>query len=100
MKIILAGSSGFIGSEVLARCLEHPAITSIIALSRRELPPAASDNAKAKVVILDDFLSYPENVLKDIRGADACIWYSNFPLNSITPVSSIPPFPRSPHTLI
>ena len=74
MKIILAGSTGFIGREVLTQCLQNPSITSITALSRRELPPSASDNAKVKVVIMDDYLSYPDNVLQDIQGAEACIW--------------------------
>ncbi|KAJ5648143.1 hypothetical protein N7490_004515 [Penicillium lividum] len=70
MKIILAGSTGFVGREVLNQCLANPAITSIVALSRRDLP--AHD--KLKVAVIEDFLSYPESVREDIKGADACIW--------------------------
>ncbi|KAL9637101.1 MAG: hypothetical protein Q9164_002408 [Protoblastenia rupestris] len=74
MKIILAGSTGFIGREVLEQCLQTSSITAIIALSRRDLPLSASNNSKLKVVIMDDFLCYPESVLIEIKGAEACIW--------------------------
>ncbi|MCJ1374559.1 hypothetical protein MMC20_005791 [Loxospora ochrophaea] len=73
MKVILTGSTGFIGSEVLAQCLNNPVITSIVALSRRELPDAAS-NAKVKVVIMEDFAVYSDSVLEEMNGADGCIW--------------------------
>jgi hypothetical protein len=74
MKVILAGSTGFIGREVLTQCLKTPSITSILALSRRELPGTISD-PRLKVVILKDFASYPDSVLKELASADACIWY-------------------------
>ena len=75
MKIILTGCTGFIGREILEQCLQNTSITSIIALSRRELPPSVTSNPKLKVVIVKDFLSYPDSLLQDIRGAEACIWY-------------------------
>ncbi|OJJ48238.1 hypothetical protein ASPZODRAFT_140552 [Penicilliopsis zonata CBS 506.65] len=74
MKIILAGSTGLVGREVLELCLACESITSIVALSRRELPASVTQNPKLKVVILDDFLSYTDPVLQEINGADACIW--------------------------
>ncbi|KAJ5650304.1 uncharacterized protein N7484_004027 [Penicillium longicatenatum] len=70
MKVILTGSTGFVGREILNQCLAHPAITSVVALSRRELP----QHDKLKVAVIEDFLSYPESVRKDITGAEACIW--------------------------
>jgi NAD dependent epimerase/dehydratase family enzyme len=72
MKLILTGSTGFIGGEVLSQCLNNPAITSIIILSRRQLPNIS--NPKAKVLIIEDFKSYPESVIDEISGADGCIW--------------------------
>lgn len=75
MKIILTGSTGFIGREVLEQCLQNSSITSVVALSRRELPASVVDNnPKLKTVIVKDFLSYPDSVLHDIKGAEACIW--------------------------
>lgn len=80
MKVILIGSTGFVGREVLDQCLAHPAITSVVALSRRELPP----HDKLKVVVTEDFLSYPESVRDAIKGADACIWYKSPSKGKIT----------------
>ena len=74
MKIILAGTTGFVGREVLARCLNDSSITSIVVLSRRELPADYPGGAKLKVAILEDFTSYSKDVLGDIEGASACIW--------------------------
>lgn len=71
MKVILSGPTGFIGREVLEQCLQNSSITSIVALSRRELPVI---NPKLEVIILKDFLSYPDSVLQEIKSAEACIW--------------------------
>jgi uncharacterized protein YbjT (DUF2867 family) len=73
MKVILLGSTGFIGQEVLDQCLKTPAITSLIALSRRDLPREAG-NPKLTVVIIEDFKLYLDSVLEQLKGADACIW--------------------------
>jgi uncharacterized protein YbjT (DUF2867 family) len=74
MKLILTGSTGFIGHEVLSQALAHPSITSIIALTRHPLPPPLTSNPKLQNVIVEDFLSYSPSVLEKIAGADACIW--------------------------
>ncbi|KAI2906882.1 hypothetical protein CBS147371_10994 [Aspergillus niger] len=71
MKIILTGSTGFIGHQILTQCLQNPHITSIIALSRRPIP---TKNPKLTVKLVEDFLIYPESLLQDLRGAEACIW--------------------------
>ena len=78
MKVILTGSTGFIGREVLSQCLQNKSITSIIVLSRRDLPESMAANPKVKVTIVKDFLSYPESLKQDIKGAEACIWYLRF----------------------
>lgn len=75
MKVILLGSTGFIGKAVLDHCLKTPAITSIIALSRRHLPgEVEAANPKLTVVILKDFKLYPDSILEQMKDADACIW--------------------------
>ena len=74
MKIILAGTTGFVGREVLACCLNDSSVTSIVVLSRRELPKDYPSGAKLKVAILEDFTSYSQGVLSEIKGACACIW--------------------------
>eukprot|EP01117_Protostelium_nocturnum_P002233 TRINITY_DN12880_c0_g1_i1.p1 TRINITY_DN12880_c0_g1~~TRINITY_DN12880_c0_g1_i1.p1 ORF type:complete len:221 (+),score=38.93 TRINITY_DN12880_c0_g1_i1:45-707(+) len=70
MKVILSGSSGYIGSEVLQQCLENPSINQVIALSRKDLPA----HSKLTTVILKDFGVYPDSVLDQLKGSDACIW--------------------------
>ena len=71
MKVILSGPTGFIGSEVLEQCIQNSSITSIVALSRRELPV---DSPKLSVIVVKDFISYTDSVLKEIKTAEACIW--------------------------
>lgn len=76
MKIILAGTTGFVGKEVLSQCLSHPSITSIVILTRRDLTLPTPD-PKVQIYRMqdDDFLSYSNPQLTAaLRGARACIW--------------------------
>ncbi|EMR84303.1 putative nucleoside-diphosphate-sugar epimerase protein [Botrytis cinerea BcDW1] len=80
MKLIVAGSTGFVATELIKQALSSPDVTSVIALARREtpVPQTLDDNAditKFKAVICDDFLNYLDNVKKELEGADACVWY-------------------------
>jgi hypothetical protein len=79
MKLIIAGSTGFVATEIIRQAIRLPAVTSIIALSRRETStPSAPDGdaSKLKSVICDDFINYSDEVKKELVGADACIWYA------------------------
>ncbi|RAK79496.1 putative nucleoside-diphosphate-sugar epimerase [Aspergillus fijiensis CBS 313.89] len=74
MKIILAGTTGLVGQEVLTQCLAHPSITSILVLSRRELLNTITHPK------LQDFLSYSDpHLAASLRGATACIWTLGVP---------------------
>jgi len=73
MKIILTGSTGFAGSEVLAQCIASTSITSIIVLSRRPLKDSQKHD-KVNNIIMADFKAYSPEVIKEISDADACIW--------------------------
>ncbi|KAL3494361.1 hypothetical protein BJX62DRAFT_234484 [Aspergillus germanicus] len=74
MKIILTGTTGFVGTEVLAQALANPSITSLIVLSRKPLPESITEYKKVSVKILDDFLTYPDSLLDELAGAEGCIW--------------------------
>ncbi|MCJ1384882.1 hypothetical protein MMC17_008000 [Xylographa soralifera] len=79
MKLIVAGASGFVGTEIIRQCLSLPKITSVIALARRPVTAPSdldqhADPSKLHSVVLDSYGSYPENVIKQLAGADACIW--------------------------
>ncbi|KAF5879573.1 putative nucleoside-diphosphate-sugar epimerase protein [Botrytis fragariae] len=85
MKLIVAGSTGFVATELIKQALSSPDITSIIALARREtsVPQTLDGNAdiaKFKAVVCDDFSNYSDSVKKELEGAEACIW-----LIAITP---------------
>lgn len=75
MKVVLTGSTGFIGGEVLEQCVQHPSVTSIVALSRRQISGPAAADPKVRVVIVDDYLNYTPATLEAIQGAGACIWF-------------------------
>ena len=72
MKVIITGSTGSVGSAVLERCIEHPSITSVVALTRR---PLELKDPKLNNIIHKDFLKYDNDVLEQLKGAEACIWY-------------------------
>ena len=73
MKVVLSGSTGFIGGEIFTQCLNHPSITSILILTRRD-PGDLASNPKAKVIIIQDFTSYDEATINELKSADAAIW--------------------------
>lgn len=77
MRLIIGGSSGFVGTELVRQALVNPAITSIIGVSRREtpVPPGITDESgKFKSVVCDNFESYSSSLKKELEDADACIW--------------------------
>ncbi|ROV96504.1 hypothetical protein VMCG_07781 [Cytospora schulzeri] len=77
MKLIIGGSSGFVGTELVRQALTNSAITSIIGVSRREtpIPPGSTDDSgKLKSVVCDNFESYSGSLKKELEDADACIW--------------------------
>ncbi|QKX64642.1 uncharacterized protein TRUGW13939_11818 [Talaromyces rugulosus] len=75
MKLVIVGATGFVGGEVLRQALRNPAVTSIVAITRREMPEPPPQNFKLNYFVLEDWTSqYPESLQTVIRGADACIW--------------------------
>lgn len=71
MKVIVTGSTGTVGSAVLSRCIEHPSVTSIVALTRR---PLEVKSPKLNNIVHKDFLKYENDVVEQMKGAEACIW--------------------------
>lgn len=79
MKLIVAGATGFVATDVIRQSLRNPKITSVIALARRavsapENTGSDADASKLKSVVVEDFGTYPEDVKKHFADADACIW--------------------------
>ena len=79
MKLIVAGATGFVGSEVVGLSLKRQDITTVIALSRTPIslpqqPEDGVDVSKLRNVIIKDYGDYPDSVKKEFAGAVACIW--------------------------
>ncbi|PNP57834.1 hypothetical protein THARTR1_01992 [Trichoderma harzianum] len=79
MKLIIVGSSGFVGKELVRQAIISPAVTSVVGISRRETPVPeslkdSSDAAKFTSIVCDDFLNYSDNVKQHLSNADACVW--------------------------
>jgi nucleoside-diphosphate-sugar epimerase len=79
MKLVIVGSSGFVGKELVRQAISTPAITSVVGLARRETPVPENlsnpaDAAKLTSVVCDDFLNYSDHVKQQLSNADACIW--------------------------
>ena len=79
MKLIIAGSTGFVGREVIRLSLKRPDITRVVALSRTPILPSQQpedgvDASKLRNVIVEDYGEFSESVKKEFDGADACIW--------------------------
>jgi hypothetical protein len=79
MKYILTGTSGFIGTEILAQALLNPLVTSLLILSRRPLPTISSVDPRMKVIVLENFLSYPDALKSELNGVKAVFWYAALP---------------------
>ena len=80
MKLIVAGASGFVATEIIRQALGIPAITSVIALARRPVATptnldSGADASKLRSVVIKDYGVYPEDVKAQLGEADACIWY-------------------------
>jgi nucleoside-diphosphate-sugar epimerase len=71
MKLIVTGATGLIGGATLNHALNHPAVTSIIVLSRRDI---GIQHPKLKTIIKKDYLAYTTAELQELGGAEACIW--------------------------
>ncbi|KAF5010253.1 hypothetical protein FDECE_3571 [Fusarium decemcellulare] len=74
MKVIITGSTGLVGAAVVRECIANDKITHAFVLSRKQLADDLAHHPKITVVIHDDFSSYPETLLEQLKGSQACIW--------------------------
>ncbi len=74
MKVMLTGATGFIGGGTLAQLIASSAVTSILVLSRRDLPRSLTTSPKVVTIIREDFSTYPDSLLAKLAGAEACVW--------------------------
>ncbi|EPS36466.1 hypothetical protein H072_10014 [Dactylellina haptotyla CBS 200.50] len=74
MKVIVTGGTGFLGSEMLRACVANKHITSVIALSRRDLGAEFQNEPKITTIKTTDFGSYSDEDLAKMKGAIGCLW--------------------------
>lgn len=74
MKVFITGSTGRVGGGVLDRCLSHPQITSVVALTRR---PIDKKDPKLNNIVHKDYHNYPDSIIEQLKGTEACIWYAS-----------------------
>lgn len=76
MKLILAGATGLLGTEIIKQSLQIREITQVVALAHQPVQLDKSiDSSKLKIIVLCDYGDYPEDVKAEFANADACIWY-------------------------
>lgn len=72
MKLIITGATGRIGGGALQNALNNSAVTSVVVLSRRDI---GTQHPKLQTIIKKDYLKYTVEELKELEGAEACIWF-------------------------
>ncbi|KAK0660613.1 hypothetical protein DIS24_g3186 [Lasiodiplodia hormozganensis] len=86
MHVILTGATGLVGSGALAQILANMnaggPISRLSILSRSPVPMA---EGKKNVTVIQhkDFENYPSEVLKQLDGAEACIWAQGISQNQV-----------------
>ncbi|KAJ5682235.1 hypothetical protein N7462_005400 [Penicillium macrosclerotiorum] len=75
MKVIIAGATGLVGSELIRQSLEMREISEVVALARKPVQVDSGVNtSKLRIVVIADYGEYSEDVMAEFAGADACIW--------------------------
>ncbi|GME21846.1 Nucleoside-diphosphate-sugar epimerase [Neofusicoccum parvum] len=86
MHIILTGATGLVGSgtlvQVLANMKAGGPISRVSILSRSPVPMAEGKEG-VTVIQHKDFEQYPAEVLKQLEGAEACIWAQGISQNQV-----------------
>jgi uncharacterized protein YbjT (DUF2867 family) len=74
MNVIITGATGFVGNEVVQQAIASEKIKHAYVLTRKPLSDEISKNEKITVVEHADFSTYPEELISQLAGAEACIW--------------------------
>jgi len=76
MRLLLTGVTGAAGIQILRTAIQDESITKVTILTRRHLPQWMDlpQTDKTNVIILDDFLNYPDDLPPRLAQHDACIW--------------------------
>jgi len=70
MKVIITGATGMVGEGVLFECLQNPAVSAVLIISRRHYE---MQHIKLKELIVPDFFEL-ETFAAQLKGYDACFF--------------------------
>ncbi len=70
MKVIITGATGMVGEGVMLACVENPAVSQILLLSRKAY---GASPPKVRELIVPDFMQV-ENAAGQLNGYDACFF--------------------------
>ena len=70
MKVIITGATGMVGEGVLFECLENPAVSAVLTISRRHYE---MQHEKLTELIVPDFLQL-QSFAEQLKGYDACFF--------------------------
>lgn len=83
MHLILTGATGLIGTAVLNNMLAQEGISRISILSRRPVT-MANGHDKAKVIIHNDYMTYNQTLLEELKDAQGCVWAQGVSQNDVS----------------
>lgn len=83
MHIILTGATGLVGAAALDSMLAQESISRISILSRRPVKMAEGHD-KAKVIIHEDFSTYDQALLDELKDAHGCVWALGVSQNAVS----------------
>lgn len=71
LKIIITGATGMVGEGVMMACLQNDAVAEILLVSRKHYDIS---HPKVKELLLPDFNTISDEVLKELGTYDACFY--------------------------
>jgi len=80
LKIIITGTTGFVGEGVLLECLKSDKVEKILSVSRR---PTGRKHEKLEELIIPNFKDLPENDER-FKGYNACFYCAGKSVNGLT----------------
>ena len=77
MKVIIAGSTGTVGTALVKQAINNLDITEVVALGRREVilsDDTKGDKSKLVNAVLEDFGNWTDDAREKVKGAGAAVW--------------------------
>lgn len=74
MEVIVAGATGNAGREIVQHCMADERISKITILTRKTVPIEVESHPRVEVIMHQDFSQFPDDLMRRLEGADACLW--------------------------